>query len=408
MLNPFDPQTWPLSLDDLPPGGYLVGGAVRDGLLGRAKASWDLDLVCPTDVIRLGKRLARQYRTGFVVLDADRQIARLIFPGVTVDLSALQGDDIHSDLRQRDFTVNAMAWNYTTRELQDPYHGQADLHWKTLRMVHPENLRQDPLRVLRAYRLAAQLHFEIEASTQQTLRDCAPYLAQVAPERVQTEISLLLAEGNGPPWVIRAQEDGVLQPWFPDVQQTWLTLLPRWEDVLSLYPPLTPYLTRELRADRSVIQTLKLRCLLGDDPAAVEQTLTHLRYSRAEIAYLVKLVHLWPRFVVLLEQSSVPIPDQFALFQQAGDVLPGLVALALVQGYPVTQVGPWLEHYADPQDPVAHALPLVTGHDLMQHLGLTPGPHIGELLRALALAHAQGEIRNRQDALALAQKLAFP
>ncbi|MCS7292584.1 MAG: hypothetical protein RMI89_06360 [Gloeomargarita sp. SKYBB_i_bin120] len=408
MLHPFNPQTWPFALTDLPPHGYLVGGAVRDGLLGRTKKSWDLDLICQTDVLRLGRHLSRKYRTGFVVLDADRQIARLVFPQVTVDLSAMQGPDIESDLRQRDFTINAIAWDYTARTFYDPFNGQKDLQAQTIRMVHPDNLRRDPLRVLRAYRLAAQLHFAIEPLTQQTLKDCAPYLARVAPERVQTELNLLLAEPHSSHWLFCAEQDGALKPWFPNIQPAWLTLLPRWDEVVMTYPQISPYLARELRADRSVLQTLKLRCLLNDNPVDVEQTLTRLRYSRAEVEYLVKFVRLWPRFAALLQLSPPAIADQFEMFQQAGDVLPGLVALALVRSYPEAQVWPWLERYSDPNDPVAHALPLVTGHDLMEHLNLPPGPQIGELLRALALAHAQGEIANRQDALALARKLALP
>jgi tRNA nucleotidyltransferase (CCA-adding enzyme) len=88
-----------------------------------------------------------------------------------------------------------------------------------------------------------------------------------------------------------------------------------------------------------------------------------------------------------------------------GSVLPGLLAVALVHGYPWSVVGSWLQRFADPHDPVAHALPLVSGHDLMRTLHLRPSPQVGQLLCQLALAHAQGQISTPDDALALARVL---
>lgn len=405
LLHPFAPQTWPFAWTDLPPGGYLVGGAVRDGLLQRNKNHWDLDIVLPLDVIPVGRHLAKKYHTGFVILDAERCIVRLIFPELTLDLSQMCGQDIFSDLSQRDFTINAMAWDYHNEQLYDPYNGQNDLHAKTLRQVHPDNLRHDPLRLLRGYRLAAQLDFEIEWMTRQTMRNFAPFLIHVAPERVQNELTLLLENPHSSPHVLAAWQDGVLTPWFPDIHPHWLRLLPRWDHVLESHPQLAPLLHQQIRQGRSVLTTLKLRCLLPEDHQIARRTLTQLHYSRAEIHYLEKVITLWPVWQPLLTPVEPPIPVQFDFFQRAGSVLPALVAIALIHDYPWSVVAVWFNRFTNPDDPVAHALPLVTGHDLIHHLHLSPGPQVGELLHQLAQAHAQGEINTPTAALELATQL---
>lgn len=164
------PETWPFSQEWLPPEACLVGGAVRDALLGRRGEYLDLDFVLPTDAVQTARQLAQQYNAGFVVLDPDRQIARVVFEQATVDLAQQEGDSLETDLRRRDFTINAIAYNPYTQELIDPLQGYADLQQGIIRMVSPKNLQDDPLRLLRAYRQAAQLGFKTEPATQSVIR----------------------------------------------------------------------------------------------------------------------------------------------------------------------------------------------------------------------------------------------
>ena len=102
-------EPWPLPLEVLPPGTALVGGAVRDGLLGRLEAQPDLDLVVAGDAIGLTRQLARSHGGSAVVLDADHGIARLVMGGWTIDLARRDGDSLEADLGRRDYTVNAIA-----------------------------------------------------------------------------------------------------------------------------------------------------------------------------------------------------------------------------------------------------------------------------------------------------------
>jgi tRNA nucleotidyltransferase (CCA-adding enzyme) len=156
------PENWPFSWELLPRPAYMVGGAVRDAILGRSREYLDLDFVIPSDAVKVARAIARHYQAGFVLLDPVRRIARVVFPQATADFAQQEGNSVETDLHRRDFTINAIAYNPHTQEIIDPLNGYADLQAGLLRMVSPANLEDDPLRLLRAYRQAAQLGFTID------------------------------------------------------------------------------------------------------------------------------------------------------------------------------------------------------------------------------------------------------
>ncbi len=169
------PERWPLDPSLLPPGTALVGGAVRDGLLGRLAAKPDLDLVVPIDAIALTHRLGRDLGGTCVVLDGKRSIARLVLNGWTIDLARCMGGDLKADLDRRDFSVNAIALPLPAATLNggtmgqrcliDPRGGLEDLAAGRLVAISEANLLDDPLRLLRGVRLASELDFSIEPAT---------------------------------------------------------------------------------------------------------------------------------------------------------------------------------------------------------------------------------------------------
>ena len=145
----------------LPPGTYLVGGAVRDTLLGRSPHDWDL--IVARNFQRTARDLAHRLRAHLVPLGKPGQpLIRLITPGAALDLTPQTGSTLEADLKRRDFTINAMAWNLSRGTLVDPLKGRDDLGAGIIRRVSPSAVIKDPVRLLRAYRLAAQLHFRIE------------------------------------------------------------------------------------------------------------------------------------------------------------------------------------------------------------------------------------------------------
>jgi tRNA nucleotidyltransferase (CCA-adding enzyme) len=110
------PDSWPFDLNLLPPDAYLVGGAVRDSLLKRRSPHLDLDFVLPRQAVTTARQIANRYKAGFVLLDAERRIARVVFDRATVDFAKLEGTNLVADLQRRDYTINAIAYNPHTGE----------------------------------------------------------------------------------------------------------------------------------------------------------------------------------------------------------------------------------------------------------------------------------------------------
>ncbi len=403
------PQSWPFSQEWLPPEACLVGGAVRDALLGRRAEYLDLDFVLSADAVQTARKLAKHYKAGFVVLDAERQIARVVFDQATVDLAQQEGDSLETDLRRRDFTVNAIAYNPHTNELIDPLQGYADLQQGIIRMVSPANLQDDPLRLLRAYRQAAQLGFRIESTTQSTIRQLAPLLTQIAAERVQVELGYLLKSPQGTPWLTAAWEDNLLQAWFSDATERSLAQVAASDRAGILLEETWSALGEELRASvggksASLLSLAKLACLLPSVPEAAEEQLLRLKYSRAEIRTAITAVKHLPQ---LLSHATSPMSlrEQYFFFQNVGSVFPALAVLAVASEVPVEAIAPLSDRYLNPDDQVAHPTPLVTGNDLMKALHLPASPQVGKLLTELQVARIEGKISSREDALEFAAQL---
>ncbi|GAB4526282.1 MAG: HD domain-containing protein [Anaerolineae bacterium] len=216
---------------DMDTPAYLVGGTVRDEMLKNrpvtladAPGSCDLDFAVPVDGLRLARRIADALGGAFYALDADRGVGRAVFTdehGQTriLDVARFQGPDLIADLAGRDFTINAMALDISCDppRLIDPYGGQADLQARQVRAVSMQSISRDPVRGLRAVRLAAQLGFEIEPHTQRLIQDSAPGLAGVSAERVRDELGKILSLPSTAAWLRQLDDLNLLAQVLPEV-----------------------------------------------------------------------------------------------------------------------------------------------------------------------------------------------
>jgi len=179
--------------------GYLVGGYVRDQILGRD--TLDLDLVVRADALVLAREAANRLGGAFVVLDEERQTGRVVLRDEEkryyVDFATMRGGGVLVDLGGRDFTVNAMAiylFDAASRpEILDPFEGQRDLERGVLRAVSDSIFQDDGIRLMRAVRLAAELRLKVEADTEQAMIRDAHLIAEVSAERVRDELCRILA-----------------------------------------------------------------------------------------------------------------------------------------------------------------------------------------------------------------------
>ena len=185
---------------------YLVGGAVRDALLGCE--IHDLDFVLQKDAIKIARRVARDLKADFYPLDNGRDTGRILAVDETgtqirMDFAAYRGSDLETDLLGRDFTINAIAFDLRDKTIHDPLGGAQDLQEKRLRACSQASFSEDPVRILRGIRLAANLGFFIQPDTRKAMRKASPLSVDISPERLRDELFRLL-EGAQPATCLRA------------------------------------------------------------------------------------------------------------------------------------------------------------------------------------------------------------
>ena len=199
---------------------YLVGGAVRDLLLSRP--SPDLDFALPANGISLARTVANALHADFIPLDEERDTGRVIFTDesgirIFLDFAVYRGANLTEDLRARDFTINAIAYNLRDETIIDPTEGGKDLRAKTIRACSPTSLSDDPVRILRAIRLAAAFDIRIEKNTRELMKQSANQLGRISPERLRDEVFKIL-KGPKPDACMRALEMlGVLPYLMPEL-----------------------------------------------------------------------------------------------------------------------------------------------------------------------------------------------
>ena len=400
--------TLPFDLELLPKPVYVVGGAVRDHLLGRVRAELDLDLAISTGAVAIARKLASKYQAGFVLLDAERQIARVVFPGMTVDIAQLDGDGILQDLARRDYTLNAIAYDVQTGVTIDPFNGTQDIQHRTIRMVSRENLVDDPLRLLRAYRQGAQLNFTIESETRRAIRDLVPLLTNVAAERVLTELRYLCQTTQSSQWLAAMVEDNLLAGWLElPVRENYLERLTQIDRAIDLikqhYPPLDRELQQPVRDTISMSRGAigKLTVLLSPELSLATAQMLRLTFSSIEIQVVTIAITYLPQLL----QGKMSLTQQYFWFQSVGNNFPLLLILAISSGVKIGDLKYLIDRYLNPDDQAAHPTPLVSGHDLIQALQIPPSPTIGKLLTEIQLARIIGKIVTPAAAIEFARTL---
>jgi tRNA nucleotidyltransferase/poly(A) polymerase len=331
------------ALAKLPGDAYVVGGAIRDLLLGGDPADVDIACIDPltcaraiaSKVIRLGKDHLTAYR---VVLGEH-----------VYDFAPLLDDSIDRDLGRRDFTVNAMAVPLDRDELLDPHGGRRDIAARVVRMVDPKNFDDDPLRTLKGIRLAVRHRFTVDAETLKAIRLRAHLITTVSAERVAYELSAIFSANEFRKGVTLLRESGLDVPIFG----------------------------RELDPSRFHSDEVPLSAalaLLVDDPKAFAERWRFAESLARDMQFLRRLID---------DHSLVALYDAGAA--TARQLLPLLRAMGREDRIVM---------------PDFATTPFLTGNDIAAVTGLAPGPELGRVKRALLEAQIRGEVRTRDDAVA--------
>jgi tRNA nucleotidyltransferase/poly(A) polymerase len=404
---------------------YLVGGLLRDALLGRP-FSPDIDLVS-RDPLSVARVLGAAF--GGKVVSLDERCHRVIFPWgeqrVHVDISGLRGSSIDEDLRLRDFTINAIAVQLGGQPstLFDPLGGLRDLQGRRVRICHPHVFTEDPLRLLRAIRLASLLDCTLHEETQEAIRLQASLLFRAAPERIREELFQILDHLPVSPWVATLNTLGLLDTLLPEIQEGKAQALERMrclEGILSELETLFPEEASTLKARlveeveggisrRALWYFVTLLFELGqvtDGRAEIlRQMCSRLRLGNRAARQVEILVREAGRPVRLWRKAKAA-PIALARFSRdLGDLTTDLLLLSLADRRVVGRDREEWEGYhrflqemmAFYRERVAVA-PLLRGEDLIRRFRLPPGPFIGFLLERLREAALLGHLTSREEA----------
>jgi poly(A) polymerase len=198
------------------PGAFIVGGSIRDMLCNRRPTDYDVAVL--GDPLEFARRLENRTSGRLVKIGKPgRMILRLITKSNIIDISETKQGSIEKDLRARDFTINAMAYELSSQRLIDPLNGRQDLKHRIIRMVSEDIFSRDPVRLLRAFRMAAAFHFEIESQTETSIKKNAALIQNSAKERVREEFFKLLQCARAHPYLCQMVDTGVLAYILPEL-----------------------------------------------------------------------------------------------------------------------------------------------------------------------------------------------
>lgn len=437
-------------------GTYIIGGSVRDLLLGRTPTDYDIavtgnpeqfaeKLIAKSDghLVRLGK--------------PGQMIIRVISGDLIFDITSLNGTSIEDNLNQRDFTINAIAYDLYSERIIDCLGGLQDLADKKVRMVSKEIFKKDPVRLIRAYRIGACLNFEIEAKTATAITSNTKLLKNIAGERIRVELFTMLGTSTSYVYLSQMAISGLLTAIFPDLDRLkgcfqnhhhhfdgfehtmrayghLETLL---NDPGKILPDTSAKIHQYIHKNKPAL--IKCAILLHDIGKPLMKTLDssgkchfygharksadmaqkisqRLRFSNHERQFIDGIIrnHMKPlSLFTAYEKKTLTQKGITRFYKKCGEYTPALLLAAIadtkakqnklneknkaLKSFLKKMIFEYFYHY----QPISDEPPLVTGRDLIHVFGLTPSPLFRKILDLVDDAKLTKTIENRSEALEL-------
>jgi len=376
---------------------YLVGGIVRDLLLGYP--NFDLDLVVEGDAVKLAQHVAE---TSQAKLLAHRRFgtAKLRYENFTLDLATARRETyarpgalpvvapgtLKDDLIRRDFSINAMAISLAANdygELLDPYRGKSDLEHRLIRILHPESFRDDATRILRGVRYEQRLGFELEAQTARLLKRDIPMLDTISGDRIRHELELIFREKQPELVIKRLAELGALPRISPSLKgDGWIA--EKFERTRCLKKP-------------AQLPSLYF-CLLiySSSEKEIEQFLARLNISAKLSRAMRDTLRLKTR-LPLLDRSSLRPSEIYYLLREYEPL--AIQANVIASDSSIAQ-----RHLQLFLTKLRYVRTALDGEEL-KRLGISAGPEMGRILQALHKAKLDGQVSTKSDEEKLALSL---
>lgn len=450
---------------------YAVGGFVRDLLANRKPA--DIDLAVSKNAQKYAKDLAKSLNAKLVVLDDNNKIYRLILKGKqgvdNIDISLFDGKTIEQDLAKRDFTVNAMA--FCIKDFADFKNNLVfvsgavnDIKSKTVNIVSGSVFKDDPLRMLRAFRLVSEAGYKISSKTLNQIKKDSKLILKSAPERIKTEFFKILSSRGSASILKQMDKVKLLEEMFVEIKnmkkaskkhyyhpgglfQHSFETMEAEENILNSLKKYFPENCKELedhfftegefsekltRANLLKFTALfhdsakpetakkdgkKMRFLGHEEEGAkrVAKIMKNLKMGKKDIAYVTFLIKNHMRPSTLTKNNLVTDKAALKFFRDIKENTPDLLVLAMADWHSYKSLKIFVPSELKQQEKSVKKLikkyyeiknekplpKLIDGNVIMKKFKLKPGPWVGKLMEIVKAAQEEGEIKDTKEAIML-------
>lgn len=432
--------------------GYLVGGSIRDFFTKKCE-------FCDRDISIKGaenfaRKLANKFDATFIELDNENKIYRIVLKDKInfLDISEMQGNSIEDDLKRRDFTINAIAYDLSNEKFIDVTGGLNDLKNKVLRHIDDKNFEEDPLRVLRAFRFYSMTGFEMTEELVKALKKYMPLALVPAKERINYEIMKLFGGNYASSALLKMDELGLLEKIIPQVKEMknvppnthhhldlFHHVVETVRQIEIIYAGLSGFEKEHMDAvdfgGFPRINHLKLAGFLHDigkySTWTIEESGRHrfikhddvgskmvvpllrdLKFSKKQIEYVSCMIknHIYPSNVIVAPILNEKVMMRYV--RKMGENVVDNIILAKAdrlsaRGVDITEevinsningLNKLLEFYLSKKDSLTPLPKLLDGREIMTLLNIKPSPKLGEIISALNEAQLNGDVTTPEDA----------
>ena len=398
---------------------YLLGGSVRDLLLGRPIN--DLDFVVDRNPISFAKQFANAIDAAFVKLEDQPATARVVIRSdqSNIDFTQFRSDNLELDLRLRDLTINAIAFNLNQLfseyqiDLIDPYNGLGDLEAQVIRFCSERVVADDPLRLLRAYRFSAQLRFNLPVETIALTKKYAERLTEISMERISGELLKTLSVDDSVDALRLLLSNQILSSVIPELEVTDEDLAAvaifeseRVPDMLQLYyQDIDEYLQTKLLGDFRCYEIVKLAIFLGSTKALI-RVVKRLCLSNKALRLIKCIHHHQSSFVNLIIE---PLISRHEIIQFLRKIKQDWVSVALYVYARIRSQGQQTDN-AESRIPeiasffyldfleIINQGGLINGNEVMCKYDVTQGVELGQILRHIEDLQFKHAIQTKSQA----------
>lgn len=427
---------------------YLVGGAIRDYGLGIEPKEYDFVVKEPENMAEyLSKKLKMNC---FKLGNSTDYVFRISIGEGGVDFSPIKSESIEDNLKKRDFTIDSIGIDLVSFEVSDPLGGLKDIKNKKIRMTSKKTFEDDPLRILKGYRLKCIFpELEFDKFTKKEIDKSGDLLKKIAPERIQIEISKILSSQKCAGAIEDMFKNGIFIVVFP--------LLSKLKGVPQSFPHKTDVLNHTLDMLRFLDENIYLSHLLSlrsnfsenimklrfaiifhdagkkdtfledkrgihfyghekKSAKIVQRSLSKLKYSKKMVKEISSICELHMRPLLLFKEKNCSIRAKRRLIKDSGEDFPLLMVLSFIDFSTMMRSQKEIEEYYSfceemfslyqkSAKEILFPPKLINGLEAMKILGLREkGPDLGSALKCLRQEQIDGNIKNREEAVAFLEK----